>query len=75
MSNLKYRFAIIAGLVLLAGWSLRPSKVVKRFVHEDGRVTFDSVWAWPPKKGLDLQGGMSITLDVDESKGVVANKA
>jgi preprotein translocase subunit SecD len=74
MSNLKYRYAIIIGLVLMSLWSLRPSKVVKRITHEDGRITFDSVWAWPPKKGLDLQGGMSITLDVDESKGVVADK-
>ena len=73
--NLKYRWLTIAGLALLAMWSLRPAKVVKRIVHQDGRVTFDSVWGWPPKKGLDLQGGMHLTLEVDESKGVVANKA
>lgn len=73
--NLKYRYATIAALVLASMWSLRPSKVVKRNVHEDGRVTFDSVWGWPPKKGLDLQGGMHLTLEVDESKGVVADKA
>ena len=73
--NLKYRFLTIAGLALLAMWSLRPAKVVKRNVHPDGRITFDSVWGWPPKKGLDLQGGMHLTLEVDESKGVVANKA
>jgi len=72
--NLKYRYAIIAALALASMWSLRPSKVVKRNVHDDGRVTFDSVWGWPPKKGLDLQGGMHLTLEVDESKGVVANK-
>jgi len=72
--NLKYRYAIIAALALASMWSLRPAKVVKRNVHDDGRVTFDSVWGWPPKKGLDLQGGMHLTLEVDESKGVVANK-
>ena len=75
MSNLKYRYLTIAGLVLLSLWSLRPSKVVKRIVHDDGRVTFDSVLAFPPKKGLDLQGGMHLTLEVDEAKGVVANKS
>lgn len=74
MSNLKYRFALIGALALLSLWFLRPAKVIKRITHVDGRITFDSVWAWPPKKGLDLQGGMHLTLEVDESRGVVANK-
>ncbi len=74
MTNLKYRLLTIVALVLLSGWALYPRKVVER-VKRNGVFVFDTVQRVPLKRGLDLQGGMHLTLEVDESKGTIANKA
>jgi len=75
MSNLKYRLAIIVGLVLVSAWALFPRDVKTRQRHADGTF-YDTVTRRVPlRKGLDLSGGMHLALDVDESKGVVANKS
>jgi preprotein translocase subunit SecD len=75
MSNLKYRLAIIVGLVLLSIYALFPRDVKTRQRHPDGTF-YDTVTRRVPlRKGLDLSGGMHLALDVDESKGVVANKS
>ena len=39
-----------------------------------GAFVTDTIKRVPLKKGLDLQGGMHLTLAVDESKGVIQNK-
>src|SRR6185503_7260353 len=36
---------------------------------------YDTVRRVPLKRGLDLQGGMHLALEVDDSKGVVADKS
>jgi preprotein translocase subunit SecD len=75
MSNLKYRLAIIVGLVLLSLYALFPRDVKVRQRHADGTF-YDTVTRRVPlRKGLDLSGGMHLALDVDESKGVIANKS
>lgn len=75
MSNLKYRLALIAGLVLLSVYALFPRDVKTRQRHADGTF-YDTVTRRVPlRKGLDLSGGMHLALDVDESKGAVANKS
>jgi len=74
MTNLKYRLLTIALLVLASAWALFPRKVVER-VKRNGTFVFDTVQRVPLKRGLDLQGGMHLTLEVDESKGTIANKA
>src|SRR3982751_4396951 len=74
MSNLKYRVLLILALVAVSVWSLFPRKVVERVKRGDTYV-FDTVTRVPLKRGLDLQGGMHLTLEVDESKGTVANKS
>src|SRR4051812_3698921 len=71
--NLKYRIAIILGLVVASVWALFPRTVVER-VKRNGEFVYDTVRRVPLKRGLDLQGGMYLALDVDESKGVVADK-
>ncbi len=73
MTNLKYRLLTIALLVLASAWALFPRKVVER-VKRNGAFVFDTVQRVPLKRGLDLQGGMHLTLEVDESKGTIANK-
>ncbi len=74
MSNLKYRLLTIALLVIASVWALYPRKVVER-VKRNGVFVFDTVTRVPLKRGLDLQGGMHLTLEIDESKGTIANKA
>ncbi len=72
--NLKYRLLCIAALVAGSIWALFPRTVVER-VKRNGEFVYDTVRRVPLKRGLDLQGGMYLALEVDESKGVVADKA
>jgi preprotein translocase subunit SecD len=72
--NLKYRIAIILGLILASFWTLFPRTVVER-VKRNGEFVYDTVRRVPLKRGLDLQGGMHLELEVDESKGLVPDKS
>jgi preprotein translocase subunit SecD len=74
MANLKYRVLLIVGLFAASVWALFPRTVVER-VKRDGIFVYDTVRRVPLKRGLDLQGGMHLTLEVDESKQAVANKS
>src|SRR3954469_23898881 len=75
MSNLKWRLALIGVLVLGSIWALYPRNVQVRQRRADGTFYDTTVYRVPLRKGLDLSGGMHLALDVDESKGAVANKA
>src|SRR3954471_17213430 len=72
--NLKWRIDIIHGLVAASVWALFPRTVVER-VKRNGEFVYDTVRRVPLKRGLDLQGGMYLALDVDESKGAVPDKS
>jgi len=72
--TLKYRLLIIFGLVAASLWALFPRTVVER-VKRHGEFVYDTVKRVPLKKGLDLQGGMHLSLEIDESKGAVADKS
>lgn len=74
MSNLKYRLLTIVALVIASVWALFPRTTIER-VKRNGVFVYDTVKRVPLKRGLDLQGGMHLTLEVDESKGAVANKS
>lgn len=83
MSNLQTRVGIILALVLASVWALWPRPVIERqrgpdgeFVYgPDSTFVYDTVRRINLKRGLDLQGGMHLALEVDESKGAVANKS
>src|SRR3982751_800551 len=75
MSNLKYRLGIILALVVVSLYALFPRDVKVRQRRADGTFYDTTTRRVPLKRGLDLQGGMHLALDVDESKGVVANKS
>ena len=75
MSNLKYRLLLIGGLILLSVWALFPRDVKTRQRHADGTFFDTTVHRVPLRRGLDLSGGMHLALEVDESKGVIANKS
>ncbi|HEV7389033.1 MAG TPA: protein translocase subunit SecD, partial [Gemmatimonadaceae bacterium] len=71
--TLKWRIAIILGLIAASIWALFPRTVVER-VKRNGEFVYDTVRRVPLKRGLDLQGGMYLALEVDESKGAVPDK-
>ncbi|CAN5262218.1 protein translocase subunit SecD [soil metagenome] len=72
--SLKYRIGIIVALVLASLWSLFPRTTVER-VKRDGVFVYDTVKRVPLKRGLDLQGGMHLSLEIDESEGRIENHA
>ncbi|MEO7520541.1 MAG: hypothetical protein ABIW79_01865, partial [Gemmatimonas sp.] len=74
MANLKYRVLLIVGLLAVSAWTLFPRTVVER-VRRNGVFVYDTVQRVPLKRGLDLQGGMHLTLEIDESKQAVADKS
>ncbi|MEO6446174.1 MAG: protein translocase subunit SecD [Gemmatimonadaceae bacterium] len=74
MSNLKYRVALIVALIAASAWALFPRTVVER-VKVNGVFVYDTVRRVPLKRGLDLQGGMHLALEIDESKQAVADKS
>jgi preprotein translocase subunit SecD len=71
--NLKYRLLIVVGLIAASFFALFPRQVVERVRGPNGFV-YDTVKRVPLKRGLDLQGGMHLALEVDESKGRVPDK-
>src|SRR5688500_14482611 len=71
--NLRYRVLLVAGLIAASLFALYPRQVVERVRGPNGFV-YDTVQRVPLKRGLDLQGGMHLALEVDESKGRVADK-
>ena len=73
MTNLRSRILLIVGLLVASAWSLFPRTVVERNRNKDGQFVYDSVRRVPLKRGLDLQGGMHLALEVDETRGAVAN--
>jgi len=74
MSNLKYRVLLIVALFAASIWSLYPRKVIERVKRGDQYV-FDTVTRVPLKRGLDLQGGMHLALEINEAKGTVPDRS
>ena len=75
MSNLKWRLALIGVLIAVSIFALFPRDVKTRQRRADGTFYDTLTRRVPLRKGLDLSGGMHLALDVDESKGAVANKS
>lgn len=72
MSNLKSRLLLIAAMIVASAWALFPRTVIER-VSRDGVFVDDTVRRVPLKRGLDLQGGMQLTLEVDQSRQAVTD--
>ena len=73
--SIRNRLLGIAALIALAVFSLWPRTVTIRALGEDGRMQDVVTRRTPLNFGLDLQGGIHLALEVDESKGVVPNRA
>ena len=73
--NLKYRILIVLGLIAASVYALFPRSVIERIKQPDGSFAYDTVKRVPLKRGLDLQGGMHLALEVDETKARVPDKS
>src|SRR5213594_1633672 len=71
MSNLKYRILAIVGLCVLSIWALFPRDVKIRQRGSDGVLRDVVQRRVPLRKGLDLQGGTYLSLEVDESEQAI----
>jgi preprotein translocase subunit SecD len=75
MPNLKYRLIFIVVLVLASLWTLFPRDVEVRLRGRDGTFYDTTQRRVPLRYGLDLQGGMHLALEVDDSQRAVTDKA
>lgn len=74
MNSLRSRLLLIAAAIGLSVFALFPRNTVVREKTPDGSFVNNTKRLWPLKYGLDLQGGMHLSLEIDESKGAVADK-
>jgi len=73
-SSIRSRIIIIVILALACVWSLRPTTVkVTKVV--DGRPVDTTEILYKPALGLDLQGGMHLALELDQSRTVSSDPA
>ena len=75
MSSLKWRVIGIVALTAFAAFLLFPRNKTVRRPGPGGTFVDVTERSIPLRLGLDLQGGMHIELEVDESKQAVANKS
>ena len=75
MSKLKYRLLTIVALLVASGYFLFPRDVTVQRRGTDGILRDTVERRVPLKRGLDLQGGMYLVLEVDDSKQVPANES
>jgi preprotein translocase subunit SecD len=74
MSKLKYRLLLVVAMFVVSIGYLFPRNVTVRRPNADG-VFRDTVERRVPLKlGLDLEGGMHLVLEVDDSKQAIAEK-
>ncbi|HET7583285.1 MAG TPA: protein translocase subunit SecD [Gemmatimonadaceae bacterium] len=74
MSTITKRLIAIGLLTLGSLFAIWPRTITER-TRQGGRFVEKKVFRVPIKYGLDLQGGMHIALEVDESKQAVADKS
>jgi len=75
MRKIRSRLIIIGIMVLLAGWELFPTNTTIRVEDAAGHMKDSVVRQMPISLGLDLQGGIHLALEVDQSKGPVPDPA
>ena len=66
-SSIRNRLLIIGALVALSVYSLFPREVTIRSRGADGAMRDTTETRVPLKLGLDLQGGMHLGLELDQS--------
>ncbi|HEY2897232.1 MAG TPA: protein translocase subunit SecD [Gemmatimonadaceae bacterium] len=75
-ANIRNRLLIILVLVVASVWALWPRTITIRERNPKTGEFHDTTRTRVPlKRGLDLQGGMYLALEVDDSKQAVQNKS
>src|SRR3982074_1948232 len=76
MGKIRQRLYVIGALVVLSIISLLPRNTRQRVIDQNtGRMKDTTVRRLPINLGLDLQGGIHLALEVDQSKGPVPDCA
>jgi preprotein translocase subunit SecD len=75
MSKLKWRLIAIAAALAASVWYLFPRDVTVKRRGADGILKESVERRVPLKLGLDLEGGMYMALEVDETKQAVSDKS
>src|SRR6266566_4840305 len=76
MSKIRSRLILTGALMALAVWELVPTNTTIRVRDAaTGRMKDSTVRRVPISLGLDLQGGIHLALEVDQSKGPVPDPA
>lgn len=73
VASIRTRLIVVAILLVVSVWSLRPRSVTYRTGGGDRPVADTTVERFGLKTGLDLQGGMHLALEIDQSRGTVVN--
>ncbi len=74
-ANIRNRLLIIAGLIALAIFYLYPRNQTFPYRGEDGAIRDTTYVAVPLKRGLDLQGGMHLRVELDETNRVSTDRS
>src|SRR6266513_1504029 len=76
MGKIRQRLYVIGALIVVSIIALKPSNTVQRVRDATtGRMKDTTVRRVPINLGLDLQGGIHLALEVDQSKGPVPDCA
>ena len=75
LDSIRARLIVIGVLVGLSVLSLWPRDITVRMRAPDGRMRDTIERRVPIKQGLDLQGGIHLGLELDQSRGQVADVA
>src|SRR6059036_2638782 len=76
MRKIRSRLIMIGCFVVLAVWELLPTNATIRVRDAvTGRIKDSTIRRVPINLGLDLQGGIHLALEVDQSKGPVPDPA
>jgi preprotein translocase subunit SecD len=76
MKSIRNRLLLIGFLLVLSIWSIAPRNTTVRVRDSvSGQMKDTTVRRVPINMGLDLQGGIHLALEVDESKGPVPDCA
>ncbi len=65
--SVRWRLVWIAVLITVCGFALVPETIVDEVTGESERV-------WPLKLGLDLQGGMQLTVEIYDPEGALSGE-
>jgi preprotein translocase subunit SecD len=74
-SSIRSRLIVIGILIAICVWQMIPAKVRVRSVAADGRPIDTVQTLTRPALGLDLQGGMHIALELDQSRTTSSDPA